>query len=460
MNNAVETTQLRSWKQLLEQGQESELLALLSSAPVVGVADFLAQQTTADLLALLAQLPVEMQGAVFAEFDEQRQQAVYQLASKRDFATIFSHMPSSDRADFYQQMNDREQAKLFPYLTKRVREDVIVLSSYPPKTAGGIMSTDFATVLGEMTVKQAIRKLREDAPSKKMIYYIYVVDENMRMIGFVSLKDLIMNASATQVTSILHHNFVYATVTEGQEAVAKRLEKYDLIAMPILNEEQQLVGIVSYDDAMEVIRLEQTEDMEKFMGIVSQETATDYLSTPSWQHFQKRVTWIVGLFITGFLSSLVIHRNKAILERITVLAVYLPMMADTGGNAGSQAASVVIRALSLGQVSLSNWLGIIFKEAKIGLWMALSLFLLAFLKVRILAGHISMEHHSIYKLAFTIGLALSLQVITATIIGATLPLVAKYFNGDPAVAASPAITTIVDITGMSIYFAIAMALIG
>lgn len=460
MSNAVETTQLRSWKQLLEQGQESELLALLSRAPVVGVADFLAQQATADLLALLAQLPVEMQGAVFAEFDEQRQQAVYQLASKRDFATIFSHMPSSDRADFYQQMNDREQAKLFPYLTKRVREDVIVLSAYPPKTAGGIMSTDFATVLGEMTVKQAIRKLREDAPSKKMIYYIYVVDENMRMIGFVSLKDLIMNASTTQVTSILHHNFVYATVTEDQEAVAKRLEKYDLIAMPILNEEQQLVGIVSYDDAMEVIRLEQTEDMEKFMGIVSQETATDYLSMPSWQHFQKRVTWIVGLFITGFLSSLVIHRNKAILERITVLAVYLPMMADTGGNAGSQAASVVIRALSLGQVSLSNWLGIIFKEAKIGLWLALSLFLLAFLKVRILAGHISMEHHSIYKLAFTIGLALSLQVITATIIGATLPLVAKYFNGDPAVAASPAITTIVDITGMSIYFAIAMALIG
>ena len=460
MSNAVETTQLRSWKQLLEQGQESELLALLSRAPVVGVADFLAQQSTADLLALLTRLPVEMQGAVFAEFDEQRQQAVYQLASKRDFATIFSHMPSSDRADFYQQMNDREQAKLFPYLTKRVREDVIVLSAYPPKTAGGIMSTDFATVLGEMTVKQAIRKLREDAPSKKMIYYIYVVDENMRMIGFVSLKDLIMNASATQVTSILHHNFVYATVTEDQEAVAKRLEKYDLIAMPILNEEQQLVGIVSYDDAMEVIRLEQTEDMEKFMGIVSQETATDYLSTPSWQHFQKRVTWIVGLFITGFLSSLVIHRNKAILERITVLAVYLPMMADTGGNAGSQAASVVIRALSLGQVSLSNWLGIIFKEAKIGLWLALSLFLLAFLKVRILAGHISMEHHSIYKLAFTIGLALSLQVITATIIGATLPLVAKYFNGDPAVAASPAITTIVDITGMSIYFAIAMALIG
>ncbi|MEM7383159.1 MAG: magnesium transporter [Bacteroidota bacterium] len=459
MSNVVETMQLHSWKQLLEQGQESELLALLSSAPVVEVADFLAQQPTESLLALLERLPVEVQGAVFAELDEQRQQALYQLASKKDFATIFSHMPSSDRVDFYQQLDDKEQARLFPYLTKKVRKDVIALSAYPPKTAGGIMSTDFATVLGDMTVKQAIQKLQEDAPSKKMIYYIYVVDETMRMIGFVSLKDLIMAPSTTQVLSILHQSFIYATVTEDQEAVAKRIEKYDLIAMPILNEEQQLVGIVSYDDAMEVIRIEHTEDMEKFMGIVSQETATDYLSTPSWQHFQKRVTWIVGLFITGFLSSLVIHRNKAILERITVLAVYLPMMADTGGNAGSQAASVVIRALSLGQVSLSNWLGIFFKEAKIGLWLALSLFLLAFIKVLILAGHISLEHHSIYEIAFTIGLALSLQVITATTIGATLPLVAKYFNGDPAVAASPAITTIVDITGMIIYFAVASALI-
>ena len=460
MDNVVKTTQLQSWTQLLEQRQEQELLALLSSAPVVEVADFLAQQPAEHLLALLVRLPAEVRGATFAEFDEQRQQTLYQLASKKDFAPIFSHMPSSERADFYQQLDDKEQARLFPYLTKKVREDVIALSAYPPKTAGGIMSTDFATVLGDMTVKQAIRKLREDAPSKKMIYYIYVVDETMRMIGFVSLKDLIMNASATQVTSILHQNFIYATVTEDQEAVAKRIEKYDLIAMPILNEEQQLVGIVSYDDAMEIIRMEQTEDMEKFMGIVSKEPATDYLSTPSWQHFQKRVMWIVGLFITGFLSSLVIHRHKAILERITALALYLPMIADTGGNAGSQSASVVIRALSLGQVTLKNWLRIIFKEAKIALLLALSLFFLAFLKVLILTGHTSIGYYSIYKVAFTIGLSLSLQVITATIIGATLPLVAKYFNGDPAVAASPAITTIVDITGMLIYFTVAMALIG
>lgn len=459
MHTTAESNHLAHWNQLLAQQQDQELLALLSDAPVVEVADFLEQWTPDQSLSLLTALPPVIQGAVFAEFNEAHQLLLYELASKKVFATIFSHMPSGDRADFYQQLDDKEQARLFPYLTKKVREDVIALSSYPPETAGGIMSTDFATVLGDMTIGQAIQKLKEDAPSKKMIYYIYVVDEHMRMIGFVSLKDLIMADAGEKVASVLHENFIYAAVDEDREAVAKRIEKYDLVAMPILNEEGQLVGIVSYDDAMDVIRVEQTEDMERFMGIVSNEETSDYLKASSFQHFKKRVAWIVGLFITGFLSSLVIHKNEAILGRITVLALYLPMIADTGGNAGSQAASVVIRALSLGQITLNNWLNIIFKEAKIALLLALSLFFLAFLKVLLLSHNIMIENHSIYRLAFAIGLALSLQVVTSTIIGAALPLIAKYFKGDPAVAASPAITTIVDITGMAIYFGIAIALL-
>ena len=459
MENVAELTHLEHWTQLLAQQQEQKLLTLLSGAPVVEVAEFLAQQTPNKLLALLNSLPPAMKGAVFAELDQERQLMLYHLASKKDFADIFSHMPSGDRADFYQQLDDKEQGRLFPYLTKKVREDVIALSTYPPETAGGIMSTDFATVLGDMTVKQAIQKLREDSPSKRMIYYIYVVDEHMQTMGFVSLKDLIMAGPQDQVVSFLHENFIYATVDKDREAVAKSIERYDLVAMPILNEEKQLVGIVSYDDAMDVIRMEQTEDMEKFMGIVSNEEASDYLKASSFQHFKKRVTWIVGLFITGFLSSLVIHKHEALLERITVLALYLPMIADTGGNAGSQAASVVIRALSLGQITLGNWLGIILKEAKVALLLALSLFLLAFLKVVILSGSTTLENHSIYGFAFTIALALSLQIISSTIIGAALPLTAKYFNGDPAVAASPAITTIVDITGMAIYFAVAITIL-
>jgi magnesium transporter len=310
-----------------------------------------------------------------------------------------------------------------------------------------------------MTVKQAIQKLKEDAPSKKMIYYIYVVDANMRMIGFVSLKDLIMAEPDDLVAKSLHDNFIYGIVDEDQEAVAERIEKYSLVAIPILNEYGQLVGIVSYDNAIDIIRIEQTEDMERFMGIVSNEEMANYLKVSSFQHFKKRVAWILGLFITGILSSFVIHRHEYLLERITVLALYLPMITATGGNTGSQAASVVIRALSLGQITLRNWLVVIFKEAKVALLLAISLFFLAFLKVLLLSSYNIPEPYGIYRIAFTIGIALSIQVITSAIIGATLPLIAKYFNGDPAVAASPAITTLVDITGMMIYFAIAIAML-
>lgn len=458
MNNAAELTKKEHWEGLLAQ-HEQGLIQSLEGAPAVEVADFLLRLSPTQSLDLLTKLPLNLQGSIFAELDEAYQLILYRLADKRSFAQIFTYMPSGARADFYQNLDGKEQVRLLPYLTKKIRENVIALSSYPPQTAGSIMSTDFATVLGDMTVKQAIEKLKEDAPSKKMIYYIYVVDANMRMIGFVSLKDLIMAEPDDSVAKSLHDKFIYGIVDEDQEAVAERIEKYSLVAIPILNEDNQLVGIVSYDNAIDIIRIEETEDMERFMGIVSNEETANYLQVSILQHFKRRVAWILGLFITGILSSFVIHRHEYLLERITVLALYLPMITATGGNTGSQAASVVIRALSLGQITLSNWLVVILKEAKIALLLAISLFFLAFLKVLLLSSYNIVAPYNIYRIAFTIGTALSIQVITSAIIGATLPLVAKYFNGDPAVAASPAITTLVDITGMIIYFAIALAML-
>ena len=252
---------------------------------------------------------------------------------------------------------------------------------------------------------------------------------------------------------------MHAEVSDDQELVARKVEKYDLVAVPILNEAKQLVGIVRYDEAMDVIREEETEDMEKFMGIVSNEEHLDYLKASSWQHFGKRVVWILGLFIAGTLSEVIIHQHQALLSRLTVLALYLPMIAGAGGNAGSQAATVVIRAVSLGQVTLRNWLRVILKEARVAFLLAFCLFFFAFLKVIILSGSVSVNQYSTYRLALAISLSLSLQVITSTVLGAALPLIAKYFNGDPAVAASPAITTLVDITGMAIYFTVAMVLL-
>lgn len=455
MDNVSTATNHELWGELLKKHKKTKLLELLRTAPAIEVAEFLSKQRPYEIVwAILLQLPNEFFGDVFIEFEDDLQIELFNTWEKKKFARIFSLIPSQHRADFYRLLNQNQQTQLLPYLTKNIREDVITLSSYEPHTVGSCMSTDFSTIMCDMNVRKAIKKLREDAPSKKMIYYLYVVDRNMKMIGFVSLKDLVMSHPDTKVIDCIHENYIAANVNDDKEIVAQQIEKYDLLAIPILNDDKQLVGILRYDDAMDVMRAEATEDMEKFMGIMSNEEMSDYASTSSLQHFKKRVVWIVGLFISSFLSEIIIHRHESFLAKITALSLYLPMIIGAGGNAGSQAATVVIRALSLGHVTVKNWIQIIVKETKVAFLMSICLFAIAFAKVIILSSPKDPNTINTYQLAIAISLALSLQVMSSAIIGAGLPIIAKYFKGDPAVAASPAITTLVDITGMLIYFAV------
>jgi magnesium transporter len=323
------------------------------------------------------------------------------------------------------------------------------------------MSTDFATVLESMNGRQAIDKVRTDAPSKKMVYYIYVVDDEMKMQGFLTLKDLIMASPDATIRDLVHRDYVFARVSEDRESVAFKIEKYDLVAIPVLNEWDQLAGIITHDEAIEIIRAEHTEDLEKFMGITPDHQDMYYLETSSFQHFRKRITWIVMLAILGITSGLILHHFGNVLEQLIVLAMYMPMMVATGGNVGSQAATVVIRALALGHVSLQDWGQIILKEAKIAVFLALCLGLLAIGQVLIISWGAPLPAHlKLIKIALVVGAALSLQVISSTMIGAALPLLVRRLGGDPAIAASPAITTLVDITGLIIYFNLAVLTLG
>jgi len=430
-----------------------ELVPLMKKMPVVEVGEILQNIDEVYVFSILEHFTPEQQGLIFAEFPMVKQLDLFQSVSQKRFAEIFECMPSDNRADFFQHLTQDEQAALLPYLSKRVREDVIQLSAYPPETAGGIMSTDFATVQSDMTCAEAIAKVRKDAPSKKTVYYVYVVNNEQKMIGFITLKDLIMAEPNTLVENVLHRDFVFAYVDEDREKVAQLIEKYDLVAIPILNRQNQLVGIVTHDEAIDIIRAEYSEDMQKFMGIVQANEEFDYLGTSTFKHFKKRVVWIVTLAAVGIISGIIIHNYENALEKLLILALYMPMVADTGGNAGSQAATVVVRALALGQITVANWFKILWKEAKISLLLAICLGILAYGKVLFLSWETEIPaEHSLAKIAFMIAIALSLQVVTATIIGAGLPLLVKRFGGDPAVAASPAITTVVDVTGLLIYF--------
>ncbi|MCS7074653.1 MAG: magnesium transporter, partial [Bacteroidia bacterium] len=409
-------------------------LGNIKKLPIIEIAEIVSALPEDQILRVLNHFTPHEQGLIFAELPMVKQLNFFKQVSKKRFGEIFENMPSENRADFFQYLTQQEQTDLIPFLSKKIRENVIHLSAYPPETAGGIMSTDFATVQSDMTCSEAIQKVRWDAPSKKTIYYAYVVDDDQKLVGFITLKDLILAEPQTKVEDALHKDFVFAYVDEDREKVAILIEKYNLVAIPILNHQNQLVGIVTHDDAIDIIRAEHSEDLQKFMGIVEANQQFDYLGTSTWKHFRRRVVWIVSLAAVGIVSGLIIHSYENALEKLLILALYMPMVADTGGNVGSQAATVVVRALALGQVTGKNWFTILLKETKISFLLAVCLGLLAFGKVLFLSWETEIpSEYSLASIALMISLALSIQVITSTIIGAGLPLLVKKLGGDPAV---------------------------
>ncbi len=425
------------------------------------VAELISGLEPAEVWQVLHLLEPPLRAEIFSFLDLNKQVELATGPSRNDMARLLEEMPPDDRADLVQKLDESLLQEILPLVAKAEREDIRKLVSYEERTAGAVMSTDYAVLRPEMTVAQAIEQLRIQAPSKETIYYIYVIDENRKLIGFVSLKDLITAKPAQLVRDIMHTDTIFARVKDDQETVAKLIEKYDLIAVPITDENGVLVGIVTHDDAIDIIRQEQTEDMEKLMGIAGTHEISNYLQTPWWKHFSKRVYWIVGLAALGLVSGLVIHSFEATLMNMLILALYMPMVADTGGNTGSQAATVVVRALALGHLKPQDILKVLFKEFQVSLGLALALGLLSFAKVLFLSrGSEIPVGFSLSKIAAAISVALGLQVITATLIGAALPLIVARFKHDPAVVASPALTTIVDITGLLIYFCTAKILLG
>lgn len=444
-------------QELIDAQSTIESLPELKKMPTVEVGEVLDELEDSEILKVLPLFSEEEQGHILSEFSVSRQIDLFEKSDIRWFAIAFENMYSESRADMYQQLEKDQQLMILPFLHKHIREDVIKLSSYARDTAGGIMSTDFATVLANMTCEQAIAKVRWDSPSKKMVYYIYVVDENMRMIGFITLKDLIMKTPQTKVSEFVKSEFVCAYVDDDRELVAQQVEKYDLVAIPVLNKNTQLVGIVTHDEAMEVIRAEQVEDLERFMGIVPGDEAIDYIDSTIWQHFSRRVVWLSVLAVVGLLTGIIIEQFEGMLSKMIILVMYMPMIGQTGGNAGSQAASVIISSLSQGQITSADWWKVIWKEARISLLLAVILGFIAFLKIMLVSLGVSLpDGIPLIKVAFVVCFALCLQVVSATLIGSAIPLLIKRYGGDPAVAASPAITTLVDVTGVIFYLSSAM----
>lgn len=448
-------------REMLAADDSEALRSFCESGHPAVIAEFISDMSGQEAWTVLLHAVPALRSEIFSHLDEDLQVEIIGSLRREEVARLLAEMSPDDRADQFKQLPEDLRESVLPALAQAEREDIRRLSSYSEGTAGAVMTSDYASLAPHLTAFQAIERLREVAPDKETIYYAYVVDDRRKLLGFVSLKDLIIARREARVSDIMHGEVIFSRVEDDQEDAARKIQKYDLIALPVLDGDDALVGIITYDDAIDVITQEHTEDMEKFMAIAGSHEAGVYLKTSAWVHFKNRAYWIVGLAALGLVSGVIIHRFEATLMKLLILALYMPMLADTGGNTGSQSATVVVRALALGEITPRDVARVLFKEFKISVLLAVILGVISWGKVIFLSqGAEIPAGFSLARIGGAIAIALGLQVVTATLIGALLPLGAARMKWDPAIVASPALTTIVDITGLLIYFTTARLLLG
>lgn len=292
--------------ELIDSSNLAKLREVVDTVHPAETADFVAALDDGDIWRLLSALRQQQAAEIFSHFDLERQVELADEANHQAMARMLEDLPADDRVDLVQRLDPRVAEQILPLVAKAEREDIRKLASYAEGTAGALMSSEYATLRPEMTVARALEQVRIQAPKKETIYYIYVVDERHRLIGLVSLKDLILAKPAQQIRDIMHEDVICVQVSDDQEHVAHTIEKYDLLAVPVTNGDGKLVGIVTHDDVLDVIRQEQQEDVEKLMAIGGRHQAGEYLRTPVLTHFKNRVVWVVILGILGLVSGLIV----------------------------------------------------------------------------------------------------------------------------------------------------------
>jgi magnesium transporter len=443
--------------QLFSAGKMQELAEILSDMPTVEVAEFLADFDDESTLRMLRSLSPGNQGFVFSSFDLDHQLQLVNQFKPRELAILLTHIQSDDRADLFQQMETEDQDRILPFFEKSVRENILHLSSYPEDSAGGSMSSEFASVSNLMTVDQAMAKVRKDAPSKETIYYIYVVDEDQHLMGYLSLKGLILADPKETIENIYHEDVVSVNVNDDQETVAHKVQKYDLIAIPVVNSDGQLLGIITHDDAMDIMREEDTEDVQKIGGMEALDEP--YMNISILDMVKKRAGWLVFLLLGGSLTATAMSYFQDEISALVILSLFIPLIIASGGNSGSQASTLVIRALALNEITIGDWWSIVKREFLTGIILGILLGIIGFIRVYFWALGDPVSSTYWMLVGFTVAFSLAGVVLWGALAGSLLPLFLKKLGLDPAVSSAPFISTLVDVTGLIIYFSIAIHLL-
>ena len=442
---------------LLKDRNYTVLKPLLASMNAIDLAEvFEETESDTELLILFRILPKDLAAETFVEMDTDVTERLINKLSDRELKAVLDEMFLDDTVDILEEMPANVVKRVLAQSDSEARAYINDLLKYPKDSAGSIMTIEFVALRPNMTVEDAFERIRRTAIDKETIYTCYVIDPTNKLLGLVTAKDLMLAPKSALIEDIMNDNVIYAHTEEDKEQVARTISDYGFLALPIVDREMRLVGIVTVDDAMDVLQEENTEDIAKMAAI----TPTDrpYLKTSVFTLWKTRVLWLLILMLGSTFTSIILNSYEALLS--TCLVACVPMIMGTGGNSGSQASVTVIRALSIGEIESRDVNKVIWKELRTSFFLGLTLAAACFLKLIFLDGMLLGVEGYTWDVSLVVSLALLCTVIVAKLVGAILPILAKLLHLDPAVVANPFITTIVDAVSVILFCGLSIAILG
>ena len=435
---------------LLSENKYQDFIRTINEMNTIDSAEYLSTVAPENLPKVLRLFKKDKAAEIFAELESDVQEMIISGFSDRELSAILNELYIDDVMDMLDELPANIVDRILKNADKQKRTEINRFLKYEEYSAGSVMTSEFVRIRSNMTVSEAIDYIRKTGAKKETVYVIYVTDTTRVLKGTVGLRDLLFADGEEFISDIMNETVISALTTDDQESVAMKISKYDLLALPIVDSEGRLVGIVTVDDALDVIEEEATEDIEKMAAIVPSEKP--YLKTGVFEIFKNRIPWLLLLMISATVTSAIISHYEAALASMVILTSFIPMLMGTSGNAGSQASVTIIRGMSLDEIKMGNIFKVLFKELRVSLLCGIALAIATFIKVILIDTDNVM-------VALVVALTLLAAIIVAKLVGCSLPILAKRLKFDPAVMASPFITTIIDAVTLILYFAIASALL-
>lgn len=444
--------------QMMEEKQFSDLRALLSEFPAADIAElFLDIPDEKDPL-LFRILPKEIAADVFVEMDTDAQERLLYSFSDRELGEVLSELYMDDTVDIIEEMPANVVARILRLATPEARKQINELLKYPEDSAGSVMTTEFVRLRKDMTVEEAFLAIRRVAIDKETVYTCYVTDDARHLEGVITVKTLLLSEPDAHLSEIMEDNVVAAETHTDREEIALMFTKYGFLALPVVDAENRLVGIITMDDALDVMHEEAEEDFAVMAAVTP--TEEPYLRTGVFRIFMTRIPWLLILMLSATFTGMIISGFESALAACVALTAFIPMLMGTGGNSGSQSSTTVIRGISLGEIEFKDTLRVLFKELRVSVLCGICLAVATFAKVMLVDAYLMGNPEVTPLVALVVSLTLLVTVVAAKLIGCILPIIAKKVHLDPAVMASPFITTLVDAVSLLVYFAVARTFLG